>query len=122
MPVRIAASARVLEAYVSAHNEGVRTGDYSRLAVLLHPEAEMSFKDQLVGPFIGRDSILRAFKETGPGSELRVLDIQSGGTGAEARYGWVGAAATVAGVLRVEERDGKVARIEVRAFGVGRSD
>ncbi|HKZ58734.1 MAG TPA: nuclear transport factor 2 family protein [Candidatus Thermoplasmatota archaeon] len=108
-----------LTAYVDAHNEGVRTADYSRLAALLHAEAEMTFKGQRVGPYIGRDAILRAFKETAPGAELRVLEVQSDRTGAEARYGWVGAAATVAGVLRIEPREGKVARIEVRAFSVG---
>ena len=116
MPASKEGKAALLRSYVEAHNEGVRTHDFSSLASLLHPDAEMHFERQDVGPFIGRDAVLRAFREHGPGAELHALDAKAAEDAVEALYGWVGAAATVSGVLRIGVLDGKIRRIEVRAF------
>ena len=82
----------LLKRYVEAHNEIVRAGKSDALAQLFDERAEMHFhasdsehvlfsSDGIpVGPFIGRDAIVRALHEEPPTDEL-VL------TG-DGRYGW----------------------------------
>lgn len=110
----------LLEAYVKAHNEGERTGDFRALVGLMHPDAELRFKGPRVGPFVGRTAIARAFDEDPPGASLRLLGVEASGRTAEAPYGWVGAAAVVAGTLHLEEEGGKIRRLEVRVITGGR--
>ena len=107
----------LLQAYVSAHNAGVRTGDYSSLVALLAQNAQMHFEGLPVGPFVGRDEVARAFAKDPPGAELVVLEARSEGDAAVALYGWQGAAAVFAGALTITGAGGKIKQILVRAAG-----
>jgi len=107
----------LLAAYVEAHNAGVRCGDFARLVALLEPACEMHFTVVRAGPYIGREAIAHAFQVNPPGAELHTAEITGDAASAHALYGWVGAAATFSGSLRVEAGPGGIRRVEVRAFG-----
>ncbi len=79
----------LLAAYVEAHNEGVRSGDYSALADLLLPTASMRFSGIAAGPFDSAAAILQAFREKPPDDELVAVTVRRvGEQRAEARMRW----------------------------------
>jgi steroid Delta-isomerase len=92
--------------YVARFNEGVRTGDWSRLLELLTEDCELEFVGIPVGPFHGREAIAAAYREQPPDDEIVLLD---GGP----RYAWAGEPGRPAGELHLVERDGAVAGIRV---------
>jgi hypothetical protein len=96
----------LLERHVENFNHGVRTGDWSRLLDLLADDAELEFVGIPVGPFRGREAIAEAYAVQPPDDEIVLLD---GGP----RYAWLGAPERPAGELRLEERDGRIARLRV---------
>ncbi len=98
----------LLAEYVARHNEGVRSGDFSRLAELLAPDAELVFHGLPVGPFRGRDAIAAAFASSPPDDELVLLAER----GDEADYGWSRTAGARGGTLRVSGGE-LVERIDV---------
>lgn len=106
--------ARLIEQYAATHNYGVRTGDFARLAALLHPAAEFVFFNIPAGPFIGRAAITAAFAAQPPTDELRLTDIAVSGTEQRAAYGWRRAPHVAEGVLIIRVREGLIERIEVR--------
>ena len=80
----------LLKKYVEAHNEIVRTGKSDALAPLFTESAEMHFHGLDVGPFIGKEAIVRAIHEKPPSDELVLLQDgayawKTGGTGGELR-------------------------------------
>jgi ketosteroid isomerase-like protein len=92
--------------HVEGFNEGVRTGDWSRMLALLHDDAELEFAGIPVGPFRGKQAIRDAYEQQPPDDEIVLL--------AGDAYAWAGEPALRAGELRLEERDGKIARIRVQ--------
>jgi hypothetical protein len=92
--------------YVDSFNEGVRTGDWAGLLALLHDDAELEFVGIPVGPFHGRQAIAAAYAAQPPDDEIVLLDGDA--------YAWAREPATRAGEIRLEERDGAIARICVR--------
>src|SRR6266480_5308072 len=53
----------VLESHVERFNEGVRTGDFSRMLEQFTEDAELAFEGVPVGPFRGKPAIERAYAE-----------------------------------------------------------
>ena len=107
----------LLAAYVEAHNLGVRTGNFDRLAELLLPTASMRFHGIDAGPFGNAEAILHEFHERPPDDELVVASIR--GTGdriAEATYAWASAPGRSAGRLRITAQRGLVSSIRIDAF------
>ncbi len=107
----------LLAAYVEAHNLGVRTGNFDRLAELLLPTASMRFHGSDAGPFGNAEAILDAFYERPPDDELVVNSIH--GTGdrlAEATYAWANAPGQSAGRLRITAQRGLVSTIRIEEF------
>jgi steroid delta-isomerase len=92
--------------HVEGFNEGVRTGDWSRMLELLHEDAELEFVGIPVGPFVGRQAIADAYVAQPPDDEIVLLDGEA--------YAWSSEPATRAGELHLEERDGRIARIRVQ--------
>ena len=92
--------------YVARFNEGVRTGDWSRLLELLADDCELEFVGIPVGPFHGRDAIAAAYREQPPDDGIVLLD---GGP----RYAWAGNPGRPAGEIHLSERDGLVTGIRV---------
>jgi hypothetical protein len=107
----------LLLAYVEAHNEGWRTGNFARLGQLLDAECELRFKVARAGPFLGRAAIVRAFERDPPGADLHVVGVTGDEARAQAHYGWVGAAASFSGTLTIEAGPQGIRRIDVREFG-----
>jgi hypothetical protein len=96
----------LLERHVERYNEGVRTGDWSRMLELLTDDATLEFDGIPVGPFQGRDAIGAAYVAQPPDDEIVLLD---GGP----VYAWAREPTERAGELRLDERDGRISRILV---------
>jgi putative acetyltransferase len=77
-----------LHEYVARHNQGVRTGDWEPLGECLADDARFEFEGVPVGPFVGRDAIVAAYRERPPDDEVRVLSAEERPDGVEARYAW----------------------------------
>jgi steroid delta-isomerase len=95
-----------LNHYVSRFNEGVRTGDWSRMLELLADDCELEFVGIPVGPFHGRDAVADAYRRQPPDDEIVLLD---GGPA----YAWAREPSLRAGELRLTERDGRIEKIVV---------
>ena len=96
----------LLEREVAAFNEGVRSGDWSSLVELFAEDAVLEFEGIPVGPFRGRDAIAEAYRTMPPDDEIVLLD---GGP----RYAWAKEPERAAGELRLEERNGHIAKLLV---------
>ena len=96
----------LLEDHVARFNEGVRTGDWSRMLELLSEDASLEFDGIPVGPFLGRDAIREAYTTRPPDDEIVLLD---GGPA----YAWSREPALRAGELHLEERDGRITAIRI---------
>jgi hypothetical protein len=101
----------LLEQYVRLHNEGVRTGDFSKLLALFAPDAVTRFKGIGVGPFSGTSAIAAAFRDHPPEDELELLaHLPRGG---RAVYGWSRRPHLPVGELRLQERSGLISELLV---------
>ena len=76
----------LLEEHVRRFNEGVRTGDFTRMAAGFAEDAEMHFEGVPAGPFIGRDAIQAAYREQPPDDEVEILGAED--RDGVARYAW----------------------------------
>jgi len=103
--------AELLRVYVQRHNEGVRAGEFLRLAGLLADDASMCFHGIAVGPFEGAAGIVAAFAAQPPTDELVILEQH----GVEAVYAWQRAPERPAGSLRITVMRGRITRIDVTA-------
>lgn len=108
---------QLLAAYVEAHNEGVRTRDFTALGALLHPTASMRFHGVDAGPYESAVAIARAFREQGPKDELRIVRIVSAGADTVvATYAWSEHPGRTAGRLHITARRGRISAIRVDVF------
>ena len=103
--------AELLRAYVERHNEGVRAGEFARLAGLLADYASMRFHGTNAGPFVGAGAIVAGFLAHPPDDELVILAQ----TGVEAVYAWRREPERVAGRLRITVARGRIAAIDVES-------
>jgi steroid Delta-isomerase len=91
--------------YVARFNEGVRSGDWSRMLELLDDDCVLEFTGIPVGPFHGRDAIRAAYASQPPDDEIVLLD--------EPAYAWSREPSQRAGELHLDLRGGRIARIRV---------
>jgi steroid Delta-isomerase len=96
----------LLEEHAARFNEGVRTGDWSRMLELMTDDVMLEFDGIPVGPFHGRDAVRSAYEAQPPDDEIVLLD---GGPA----YAWASKPDLRAGELRIAERDGRVAALTV---------
>jgi hypothetical protein len=101
--------AELLRVYVERHNEGVRAGEFLRLAGILADYASMRFHGTKVGPFEGASAILDAFARNPPDDELVILEQHE----VEATYAWSRSPEKVAGRIRITVARGRIAAIDV---------
>ena len=107
----------LLAAYVEAHNEGVRSGDYEALGALLLPTASLRFTGSAAGPFDNAAAILQAFREQPPEDELVVQSIRTkGDKTAVATYSWANAPGKSAGRLGILAQRGLISSIRIEVF------
>src|SRR5262245_53627461 len=79
----------VLESHVERFNEGVRSGDFSRMLEQFTEDAELAFEGVPVGPFRGKPAIAQAYAEQPPDDEIVILRTrESGDDLVVADYAW----------------------------------
>ena len=103
----------ILEDHVARFNEGVRTGDFTRMLENLAPDATMAFEGVPVGPFAGRDAIAQAYHDQPPDDELDVLDSRREGDTIVAGYAWLRQPEKRAGELRLTFDGSRITRLVV---------
>jgi hypothetical protein len=90
-----------IDAYIAAHNEAVRSGEWGRFAEWFTDDAEVRFEGVPVGPFRGRDEIRRAYEERPPDDEVEIRNVREEGDRTVADYGWAADDGVRAGELRL---------------------
>ena len=103
----------ILEDHVERFNEGVRSGDFTRMLENFAPDATMAFEGVPVGPFAGKDAIAQAYREQPPDDELDVLDVRPVGDELVAGYAWRRDPEKRAGELRLTVDAGRITRLVV---------
>jgi RimJ/RimL family protein N-acetyltransferase len=103
----------LLRSYVAAHNAGVRTGAWDQLGTFFADDAELVFEGPPIGPFRGREAIVAAYRERPPDDTVELLDIEESESGVTAGYAWSADRGTLAGELRLEQRDRLITRLVV---------
>ena len=103
----------LLEDHVERFNEGVRSGDFSRMLENVAPDATMAFEGVPVGPFAGRDAIAEAYRAQPPDDELDVLDSRREGDTIVAGYAWRRDPDRRAGELRLTVQGDAITRLVV---------
>lgn len=101
----------ILEEHVERFNEGVRTGDFTRMLENLASDAMMTFEGVPVGPFVGRDEIAAAYRDRPPDDELDVVDSRQEGDTIVAGYAWRREPDRRAGELRLTVVNDRIARL-----------
>jgi hypothetical protein len=107
----------LLQEYVLRHNEGVRTGDFSRMLELFAQEARMRFAGFDAGPFEGRGAIAEAFRTKPPDDELSTFEVKGGMNCVRAEYAWSRKPGTRSGEISLECASGRIVEIEVKTEG-----
>jgi steroid Delta-isomerase len=97
----------LLAEHVARFNEGVRSGDFSRMVAAFTEDAELVFEQIPVGPFVGRDAIAAAYAQQPPDDEIVLLSD-------DGTYAWSKDPSVPAGQIFITERDGKIARLVIR--------
>ena len=105
-----------IDAYIADHNEGVRSGDWSRFAAWFADDAEVRFEGVPVGPFRGRAEIRAAYESRPPDDEVEIRNVRDDGDRTVADYGWKAEGGVRAGELRLRW-DGARIRELVITFG-----
>ena len=106
-------SLQLLNQHVDRFNRAVRTGEWAEMTSYFADDAELRFEGIPVGPFEGRETIERAYREQPPDDEVRILDTGQVGDEAIAGYAWAADPERRAGEMRLTERDGRISRLVV---------
>jgi steroid delta-isomerase len=103
----------MVDEHVGRFNEGVRTGDFTRMLENFADDAIMAFEGVPVGPFVSRDAIAQAYREQPPDDELDVLDTRRDGDTIVAGYAWRREPQKRAGELRLTVQADRITRLVV---------
>jgi steroid Delta-isomerase len=106
-------SVQLLNQHVDRFNRAVRSGQWDELTSYFADDAELRFEGVPVGPFEGRETIERAYREQPPDDEVLILDSDEFGDETIAGYAWAAEPERRAGEMRLTERDGRIARLVV---------
>lgn len=96
--------------HVVRFNRAVRTGDWAGFTDSLTEDARLVFDGVPVGPFDGRDAILRAYREQPPDDTITVRSVATAGDTDRVRFGWD---AGGSGTMLLRWRDDRVTLIHV---------
>ena len=103
----------LLYEYVGRHNLGVRAGDWEGVGELLTDDALFELDGVALGPFVGREAIVDAYRRQPPDDEVRVLDVEEDDSSVRAGYAWSREPDVEAGRLVLELDGGLIARLVV---------
>ncbi|HKB19605.1 MAG TPA: nuclear transport factor 2 family protein [Gaiellaceae bacterium] len=107
----------LLQSHVERFNEGVRTGDFSRMLEQFTEDAELAFEGVPVGPFRGKPAIAQAYADQPPDDEIVILRTRESGENlVVADYAWRADPAARAGSMILRLRDAEIDRLLV-TFG-----
>jgi RimJ/RimL family protein N-acetyltransferase len=104
---------RFFHDYVGDFNECVRTGDWSELASWFADDAELAFDGVPVGPFVGREAIMVAYRERPPDDQVVAFRAEERGEDVVALYGWLATPSEVSGRMVLTPAGGRVGRLLV---------
>ena len=110
-------SVQLLRQHVDRFNRAVRSGEWEELTSYFTDDGELRFEGVPAGPFEGRETIARAYREQPPDDEVRILDTDQVGDETIAGYAWAADPERRAGEMRLTERDGRIARLVVTFDG-----
>jgi steroid Delta-isomerase len=106
-------SVQLLNQHVDRFNRAVRTGEWEQMTAHFTDDAELRFEGVPAGPFEGRETITKAYREQPPDDEVRILDADQIGDETIAGYAWAADPERRAGEMRLRERDGRIERLVV---------
>src|SRR5687767_10552133 len=107
----------LLQSHVERFNEGVRSGDFSRMLEQFTEDAELAFEGVPVGPFRGKPAIAQAYADQPPDDEIVILRTrESGDDFVVADYAWRAEPAARAGSMILRLREAEIDRLLV-TFG-----
>jgi RimJ/RimL family protein N-acetyltransferase len=104
---------RLFHDYVGVHNECVRTGDWGPLGEWFADDAELSFQGVAIGPFRGRERIVRAYRERPPDDFVLTFRVVEDGPVVVADYGWLREPAEFAGRITLTAVGERIAKLRV---------
>lgn len=104
---------QLLTQHVDRFNRAVRSGEWEEMTTYFTDDAELRFEGAPAGPFEGRETITKAYREQPPDDEVRILDANQVGDETIADYAWAADPERRAGEMRLTERDGRIARLVV---------
>jgi hypothetical protein len=79
---------QILDRHLAAVNAVAAGGDARHLAGGLTPDCTMTFVGIPVGPFVGREAVVAAYRANPPDDQVVVLDRQLTEGRIEATYAW----------------------------------
>ena len=105
----------LLKSYVAMQNECVDEGkgDFEKVLILFHPDAELAFDGLSFGPFRGWESIRDALELGGPSDKMDVMEVAWSGERVLATYAWRKRPGAAAGTLSLEGADGLITRLVI---------
>jgi hypothetical protein len=106
-------SLQLLNQHIDRFNRAVRSGEWDEMTSYFTDDAELRLEGVPAGPFAGRETITRAYREQPPDDEVRILGADQVGDETIAGYAWAGDPDKRAGEMRLTERDGRIARLVV---------
>jgi steroid Delta-isomerase len=104
---------QLLNQHVDRFNRAVRTGDWEQMTAHFTEDAELRFEGIPMGPFEGRETITRAYREQPPDDEVRIVDTAQVGDETVAGYAWAADPERRAGEMRLTAHEGRIARLVV---------
>jgi len=103
----------IMHAYVTLHNEGVRSRDFGAMLDLFDEHAELYFPRIGFGPFLGRSAIEEAFTHHGPSDELVTLHIEGNGDEVILTYAWARQPKHQAGRIHAEVGGNRIMKLTI---------
>lgn len=105
---------KAVEAHCTLFNDAVRTGDWSPFVATFADDAHMAFTNIPTGPFVGRDTIAKAYAEQPPTDTMTIESVEElDPDTARVAFAWD---AGGDGTMVVRWREGEVSRLEI-TFG-----
>jgi hypothetical protein len=65
----------IIPKYFDLHNKGIESGNFEQLLTLFSSDAILSFEGINIGPFVGKESIAKAFSIYPPVNKIFALDV-----------------------------------------------
>jgi RimJ/RimL family protein N-acetyltransferase len=109
----VSSAVLMLHDYVGDHNECVRAGDWSSFGAWFADDAELVFEGVPVGPFVGREAIVAAYREQPPDDQVLTFAVAESHGEVTALYGWLATPNDVSGRMIMTPAGERIGRLRV---------